>query len=121
VTKAEAARPRSCWVTSKFDDYIKVVTVNVGRRRPRPAATRRPTAGARPGQLVAAAVPHQQLRVELLFQCADLPGQYGLGDVRAVGRAAEVQLFGDSVSELAQVKIYRASLTPDTSRVLRRA
>ena len=42
------------------------------------------------------------------FQCADVPGQHGLGDVQALGGATEVQLFGDGdeVPQLAQVKIH---------------
>jgi hypothetical protein len=41
----------------------------------------------------------------------------------ALGRAAEVQLFGDGdeVAQLAQVKIHQDSYTADVSGVLRRA
>ena len=40
------------------------------------------------------------------FQCADLPGQHGLGDVQALGGATEFNFGdGDEVAQLAQVEI----------------
>jgi hypothetical protein len=84
--------------------------------------------GVQPGrrQRHAPAVPHQELRSELLLELADLPAEHRLCDVEAPAARPKVELLGerDEVAELPQVqrrtglRIHAGRVSPAAEGVL---
>ena len=72
------------------------------------------------GQLERAAAALEQQHADFLFELLNLPRERRLGDMQALGRAREVQLFSNSheVAQVAQFHIQPYRYEADTKSVL---